>query len=156
MIPVLGIRDILVWIRMRIHISDYRIRMQIREAQKHTDPEHWYIYIILQRYKVIKKLQNSRNQGFSCYFCLLMEGSGAGSVLLTNGSVCESGSPKNMVHRYYKYHNPPMEMNCWLCAGEARFCSDCGGAWLAHHGMCDPRAAVRGPCRPGAARPSSR
>jgi hypothetical protein len=41
-----GIRDILVWIRMRI-----------REAQKHTDPdldpdpEHWYIYIILLRKK---------------------------------------------------------------------------------------------------------
>jgi hypothetical protein len=43
---VLWIRDILV-----------RIRMRIREAQKHTDPtdpddpdlEHWCIYIILQR-----------------------------------------------------------------------------------------------------------
>ncbi len=42
------------WIRT----SDYWIQMQIREAQKHTDPtdpdldadsEHWYIYIILQR-----------------------------------------------------------------------------------------------------------
>ncbi len=41
----------------RIRTSNYRIRMQIREAQKHTDPtdsdqdavsEHWYIYIILQ------------------------------------------------------------------------------------------------------------
>jgi hypothetical protein len=39
--------------------------------------------------KVIKKSQNSRNQGFSYYFCLMMEGSGsrsgAGSVLVTNG-----------------------------------------------------------------------
>jgi hypothetical protein len=37
--------------------------MRIREAQKHTvptdpdaDSEHWYIYIIFQRFKVIKKV----------------------------------------------------------------------------------------------------
>ncbi len=36
----------------RIRTSDYLIQMRILEAQKHTDPtdpEHWYIYIILQR-----------------------------------------------------------------------------------------------------------
>ena len=37
-----------------------------------------------------KKSQKSRNQGFSYYFCLKMEGSG--SVPLTNGS----GRPKNI------------------------------------------------------------
>jgi hypothetical protein len=37
-----------------------------------------YIYIIFQRYKVIKKSQNSRNQCFSYYFCLMIEGSGSG------------------------------------------------------------------------------
>jgi hypothetical protein len=37
--------------------------------------------------KVIKKSQNNRNQGFSYYFCLMMEGSEAGSVPLTNRSV---------------------------------------------------------------------
>ncbi len=31
----------------RIRTSDERIRMRIREAQKHKDPEHRYIYIIL-------------------------------------------------------------------------------------------------------------
>jgi hypothetical protein len=38
--------------------------------------------------KVIKKSQNSRNQGCSYYFCLMKEGSGAGSrsVPVTNGS----------------------------------------------------------------------
>ncbi len=51
-----------------------------------------YIYIISQRYKVIKKSENSRNQCFSCYFCLMIEESG--SVSLTNGSGCGSGSPK--------------------------------------------------------------
>ncbi len=49
-----------------------------------------YIYIIFQIQKVIKKSQNSRNQGFSYYFCLLIEGSG--SVPLTNGSRSRSGS----------------------------------------------------------------
>ena len=46
----------------------------------------FYIYIIFQRQNVKKKSQNSRNQAFSCYFCLMMT--------LTN----ESGSrrPKNM------------------------------------------------------------
>jgi hypothetical protein len=36
--------------------------------------------------------QNSRNQCFSYYFCLMIEGSG--SVYLTNGS--RSGRPKNL------------------------------------------------------------
>jgi hypothetical protein len=57
--------------------------MRIRETQKHTDPdadsEHWYSYIILRRQKVKKKSQNSKNQGFSYYVCLMMEGSGAGA-----------------------------------------------------------------------------
>jgi hypothetical protein len=71
----LEIRDILA---ARIRMVDpylWRIQMQIRVAQKHTDPdldpdadsEHWYIYIIFRRWKVIKKLQNSTNQGFSYY-----------------------------------------------------------------------------------------
>ncbi len=46
--------------------------------------------------KKSKKLLNSRNQGFSYYFFLMMEGSGAGSGLVTNGSECGSGRPKNI------------------------------------------------------------
>jgi hypothetical protein len=33
-----------------------------------------------------KEVKNSRNQGFSSYFCLMIEGSGSGSVPLINGS----------------------------------------------------------------------
>jgi hypothetical protein len=50
--------------------------MTFFKKQKHRDPdpdansEQWYIYIILQRQKVIKKLQNSRNQGFFLQFLL--------------------------------------------------------------------------------------
>jgi len=34
-----------------------------------------YFYIIFQIWKVKKKSQNSKNQGFSYYFCLMIEGS---------------------------------------------------------------------------------
>jgi hypothetical protein len=72
----------------------------IREAQKHTDPtdpdsKQWNIYNS-SKIKSLKTLQNSRNQDFSYYFCLMMEGSGAGSVLVTNGSGCGSGRPQNI------------------------------------------------------------
>ncbi len=93
---------------------------RIREAQKHVDPDldlaffvidnkkttvikkkkfflllsFWrYIYIIFQ-----KKSQNNRNQGFSYYFCLTIEGSG--SIPLTNGS--GSGRAKNMWIRWIR------------------------------------------------------
>ncbi len=33
-----------------------------------------HIYIISQRLKVQKKSQNSKNQGFSYFFCLMIEG----------------------------------------------------------------------------------
>ncbi len=56
---VLGIRDILV--RIRIRTSDQRIR----EAQKHAGS---YGSGLKKSHKVIKKLQNSRNRCFSYYF----------------------------------------------------------------------------------------
>jgi hypothetical protein len=49
-------------------------------------------YIIFLRQKVNKKSQNSRNQVFFYYFCLMIEGSGSGSIPLTDGS----RRPKNM------------------------------------------------------------
>ncbi len=52
-LAVLRIRDILTDLDAdpdpRILDSDLQIQMRTREAQKHTDPERWYIYIILQR-----------------------------------------------------------------------------------------------------------
>ncbi len=59
-----------------------------------------YIYIIFKDKKVKKNSQSSRNQGFSYYLCLVIEGSGtgsgAGSIPLTNGSGFGSRRPKNM------------------------------------------------------------
>ncbi len=51
-----------------------------------------YIYIIFQKEKVQKKSQNSRDQGFSYYFCLMIEGSG-------------SGSPKDMWIQWIRIQN---------------------------------------------------
>ncbi len=61
------------------------------------DPEHWYIHHSSKIKKVIKQSQNSRNEGFSDYFFLMMEGYAAGSVLVTSGSGCGSGRPKNIL-----------------------------------------------------------
>ncbi len=53
-----------------------------------------------------KESQNSRNQGFSYYFCMMIEGSGSrsragsGSIPLTSGSGSGSGRPKNMWIRW--------------------------------------------------------
>ncbi len=62
-----------------------------------------YIYIIFQRKKVQKKSQNSRNQGVSYYFCLMIEGSG--SIPPTSGFGSGSGRPKNMWIRNTALHN---------------------------------------------------
>jgi|688.fasta_scaffold537595_1 hypothetical protein len=45
-----------------------------------------YIYIIFQSHKELNKSQNSWNQGFSYYFCVMIEGFGAGSVPRINRS----------------------------------------------------------------------
>ncbi len=51
--------------------------------------------------KVKKKSQNSRNQGFACYFCLMIEGSG--SVPLSKGS--GSRRPKSIRIRWFRIRN---------------------------------------------------
>jgi hypothetical protein len=56
--------------------------------------EHWYFHHSSKIKSHKEELQNSRNHGFSYYFCLMMEGSG--SVLVPNGSRCGSGRPKNI------------------------------------------------------------
>ncbi len=55
---------------------------------------------LFSKIKCRKESQNSRNQGFSYYFCMMIEGSrswaGSGSMPLTNGSGSGSRRHKNM------------------------------------------------------------
>jgi hypothetical protein len=77
--------------------------MRIRGVQKHTDPpdpDHWYAVHFhhsskIKSQKEVTKQLKSRF-GFSYYFSLMMEGSGAESVLVTNGYENGSGRPKNI------------------------------------------------------------
>jgi hypothetical protein len=69
---------------------------------------YYYLKVHLHHFSKIKskkESQNKRNKGFSYDFCMMIEGSGAGSVSipLTSGSV--SGRPKNMWIRWIRIRN---------------------------------------------------
>ncbi len=80
-----------------------------------------YIYIIFKD-KIHKESQNSRNQGFSCYLCMMIEGSGSGSragpgsIPLTSGSGSGSWRPKNMWIRWIRIRirNTGQNILFWL------------------------------------------
>ncbi len=70
---------------------------------------YYFLKVHLHHFSKIKsqeESQNRRNQGFSYYFCMMIEGSGsgagsgAGSIHLTSGS--GSGRPKNMWIRWIR------------------------------------------------------
>jgi hypothetical protein len=83
-----------IWIRGSIPLTDSDPAIFVSDLQDANKKSFcWYIYIIFQRKKVIKKSQNSRNLGFYRHFCWMIEGSG--SEPLTNGS--GSGRPKNIL-----------------------------------------------------------
>jgi hypothetical protein len=72
----------------------------------------YFLKLHLHHFSKIKsqiESQNSRNQGFSYYFCMMIEGSGSragsgsGSIPLTIGS--GSGRPKNMWIRWIRIRN---------------------------------------------------
>jgi hypothetical protein len=67
---------------------------------------YYFLKVQLHHFSKIKsqkESQNSRNQGFSYYFCMMIEGSGSGSIPLTSGS--GSGRPKNMWIRWIRIRN---------------------------------------------------
>jgi hypothetical protein len=100
---VFRIRDILVWIRIRIRRS-IPLTNGSRRQQKTNLKKKFFCLLLFEgtftvyhfsKKKSPKMQQNSRNQGFSYYFCLMTEGSGSGSIPLTSGSgpkICGSGS----------------------------------------------------------------
>jgi hypothetical protein len=67
---------------------------------------YYFLKVHLHHFSKIKsqkESQISRNQGFSYYFCMIIEGSGSGSIPLTSGS--GSGRPKNMWSRWIRIRN---------------------------------------------------
>jgi hypothetical protein len=63
----------------------------------HIYSAYYFLNVHLHHFskkKVKKSRQNSRNQGFSYYFCMMIEGSGSESIPLTDGS--GSGYIKNL------------------------------------------------------------
>jgi hypothetical protein len=80
---------------------------------------YYFLKVNLHHFSKIKsqkESQNSRNQGFSYYFCMMIEGSGSGagsefgSIPLSSGS--GSGRPKNMRIRWIRIRNTAMN-NLW-------------------------------------------
>ncbi len=107
--PVLRIHDILVWIRIRGSMpltngsgSCYFLHWPSRCQKKliFSAYRYYFLKVHLHHFSKIKsqrELQNSRNQGFSYYFCMIIEG--PGSITLTNGS----GSATLSLCLYEKY-----------------------------------------------------
>ncbi len=93
---VLRIRDILVRIRIRTYLwlidPDPNPAIFVSDLQDANKKLfcflsffllinfRMYTYIIFQRWEVIKNSLNIRNQGFSSFFCLLMEGFGSEQI----------------------------------------------------------------------------
>jgi hypothetical protein len=68
---------------------------------------YYFLKVHLHHFSKIKsqkESQNRRNQGFSYYFCMMIEvsGSGSGSIPLTSGSGSGSRRPKNMWIRWIR------------------------------------------------------
>ncbi len=69
--------------------------LDFQDATKKLPLKFFRLPCLLLRKKVIKS-QNSRNQGFSCCFCLMIEGSGAESGSAPLNNVSGSRRPDNL------------------------------------------------------------
>ncbi len=92
-----------IWIRMRIRIllfSSVTFNQQKNFSKLLCSVLLKGTFTSFFKDKKSKRVTNSRNQGFSYYFSLMIEGSGSvygsGSVPLTHGSGSVSQRPKNI------------------------------------------------------------
>ncbi len=97
-------------------------RRQHKTNLKKCFSAYYFLKIHLHRFSKIKSQkmsQNNRNQGFSYYFCLMIEGSGSGSrsIPLTNGS--GSRRPKNLWIRWIRNTDKMGERDCLAPPREA-------------------------------------
>ncbi len=113
--PVFRIHDIFVWIRIRgsmpltngsgswiriLLFSSLTFKMPAKNFFNTISSACYFLKVHLHYFTKIKSQKESQNsmiQGFSYYFCMIIEGSGSragsGSIPLTSGS--GSGRPKN-------------------------------------------------------------
>ncbi len=79
----------LSWIRILL-FSSLTFKMPAKKLFFNTIFSAYYFLKVhlhhFSKIKCQKYSQNSRNQGFSYYFCMMIEGSGSGSIPLTSGS----------------------------------------------------------------------
>jgi hypothetical protein len=131
MAAVLRIHDILGWIRIRGSMplipdpdpAIFVIDLQDASKKKIFNTifsAYYFLKLHLHHFSQIKcqkGSQNSRNKGFSYYFCMMTEGSGSGSIPLTSGS--GSGRPKNMWIRWIRIRIR-LSNTAWRCISKLR------------------------------------
>ncbi len=114
---VLRIHDILRWIRIRgsMPLTNWSGSCYFRQwpsrCQQKTNfltifSAYYFLKVHLHHFSKIKsqkESQNSMNQCFSYYFCMMIEGSRSGFIDLTSGS--GSGRAKNMWIRWIRIRN---------------------------------------------------
>ncbi len=108
-----GSADPCLWLMVRIRILDPDPAIFVIDLQNASKKQifhtifsaYYFSKVHLLHFSKInsqKESQNSRNQGFSYYFCMMIEGSGfrsrtgSGPIPLTSGSGSGSGRPENM------------------------------------------------------------
>ncbi len=125
---VFRIHEILGWIRIRIrgsmpltsgsgsgsgYFRPWSSRCQQKLIFNTIFSAYYFLKVLhlhhFSKIKSQKEPQNSRNLGFSYYFCMMIEGSrsraGSGSIPLTSGSGSGSGRPKNLWIRWIRIRN---------------------------------------------------
>ncbi len=137
--PVLRIHDIFVRI-LYLDPAIFVIDLQDANNSQFFSPKFFCLFLFEGTFtsffkdkKFLKKSLNSRNQGFSYFFCLVIEGSrsgsGSGSIPLTDGSGSGSRRSKNMRIRWIRIRigNTDRDTTIGLRAQESIQISSKGG-----------------------------
>ncbi len=86
--------------------ADKAVLNIVRKKKKKSPQKIYKKKKKISEIKSLKESQNSRNQVFSYYFCMMIEGSGSragsGSIPLTSGFGSGSGRPKNVWIRWIR------------------------------------------------------
>jgi hypothetical protein len=130
-IAVLRIHDILVWILICGSMpltngsGSCSFRHWPSRCQQKTNKKKFFCLLLFEgtfpsfsKVKSQKTSQSSRNQGFSYYFCLVIEESGYGSIPLANWSGSGSRRPKNIRTRRIRIRT--LVYKCILCFSSLR------------------------------------